>query len=350
MLQLWWCPESPYYLVRNGKHDQARDALQKLTVTGKDVEPLLRNINLSMEKETGSSSNTTFRACFQGTDRRRTIASIVVFAAQPLVGSFLLIGYATYFFELTGMGTVQAFTVGMFIPILGLIGTLLSWPIIAKYSRRTVFNYGLIGCTLLIGLIGALAFVEIPNETSVMGVQCALILLYILAYGSSIGPISYVIQCEISSVRLREKTIAIANVVNALANLACAVAVPYGVNPDAGNLKGKLALVFVPPAVCCIIWSITALPETKGRTFDELDHMFEKQVPTRNFEQYVCPNDGVSTTTLPGESKGMKTLGSLPSMSDLGEGRLDCLEQDFESCEGKSEVGTSEGGSDEEKV
>jgi SP family general alpha glucoside:H+ symporter-like MFS transporter len=58
-------------------------------------------------------------------------------------------------------------------------------------------------------------------------------------------------------------------------------------NPAKANLKGKAA--FVPAAFILIIgiWSYFRFPETKGRSFEDLDIMFARGVPARQFGSYV---------------------------------------------------------------
>lgn len=58
-------------------------------------------------------------------------------------------------------------------------------------------------------------------------------------------------------------------------------AVPYMVNPDKANLKGKVGFVFGGLSAAATVWSFFYIPELKGRTFDEIDELFEKRVPPR---------------------------------------------------------------------
>ena len=90
-----------------------------------------------------------------------------------------------------------------------------------------------------------------------------------------------------------DKTIAIATTMNALINVACAVGIPYAINPDQGDLRGKLAFVFFGVSLPCLVWLFLALPETKGRTFEELDIMFQRRVPTKKFASYQFSDDMV---------------------------------------------------------
>ena len=57
----------------------------------------------------------------------------------------------------------------------------------------------------------------------------------------------------------------------------------YSLNPSAWNLKGKSAFIW---GSCTLVMSIAAyfgLPELKGRTYRELDILFQRRVPARKF-------------------------------------------------------------------
>lgn len=62
---------------------------------------------------------------------------------------------------------------------------------------------------------------------------------------------------------------------------------PYMFNPNAGNLQGKCAFVFGGTSLLCCVYTWFCHPETKGRSFEEMDEMFMKQVPARKFKNYV---------------------------------------------------------------
>ena len=288
LIALPFCPESPWWLVRRGEMAKAERALDRLTHSSVDRKKLLANIQQTTRLELEESSAVGFSECFKGTDLRRTIISTMVYAIQPLVANFLVIGYAVYFFELAGLQTAQAFNLGVGLLALGFVGTCLSWPLIANYGRRTIYNYGLVLLTLIVLLVGVLDV--LPNYTTNAGIpwaQSSLMVVYNFFYDLTIGPLNFVILCETSSAKLRGKTIAFSTAVNALINIACAVGIPYALNPDSGNFRGKLAFVFLGSAVPCVVWCFLALPETKGRTFEELDLMFQRRVPTKQFKTYV---------------------------------------------------------------
>lgn len=242
LIALPFCPESPWWLVRRGQTAKAERALQRLTAPSVDRKAILANIELTTQLEIDeSNSDVGFSECFRGTDLRRTLISTMVYAIQPLVGNFLVIGYAVYFFELAGLPTASAFNLGVGLLALGFVGTLLSWPLMALTGRRTIYNWGLVICTLIVLLIALLDVApSYSANTSFAWAQSSLMVIYNFFYDLTIGPLCFVILCETSSAKLRGKTIAFSTAVNALINIACAVGIPYALNPDQGNKRGKL--------------------------------------------------------------------------------------------------------------
>ena len=307
LVALPFCPESPWWLVRRGEIAKAERALSRLTRPSIDRKSLLANIQQTTRLETEQSADVGFLECFKGTNLRRTIISTMVYAIQPLAANFLVIGYAVYFFTLAGLQTAQAFNLGVGLLALGFVGTCLSWPLIAKYGRRSIYNYGLVCLTLIVLLVGVLDV--LPNystNSNIPWAQSSMMVIYNFVYDLTIGPVCFVIISETSSAKLRGKTIAFSTAVNALINIACAVGIPYGLNPDAGNLRGKLAFVFLGTTVPCVIWCFLALPEAKGRTFEELDLMFERRVPTKHFKSYVFEDSSRDAVYAKGVSKDSK--------------------------------------------
>lgn len=121
-LQWVWCaiifpgmffvPESPWWLVRKGRLDQAEAALKSLASNKVDTKATLAAVvetdRLERELETGS----TYWDCFKGTNLRRTEIAVGVYSTQVLSGIYL-INYGTYFFTRAGLKTEDAFYMGI---------------------------------------------------------------------------------------------------------------------------------------------------------------------------------------------------------------------------------------------
>jgi SP family general alpha glucoside:H+ symporter-like MFS transporter len=62
------------------------------------------------------------------------------------------------------------------------------------------------------------------------------------------------------------------------------VVVPYMFNQDQGNWGGKIGWVFAGMGAIALVLVFLEVPETKARSFSELDTMFLEKVPTRSFK------------------------------------------------------------------
>jgi SP family general alpha glucoside:H+ symporter-like MFS transporter len=165
------------------------------------------------------------------------------------------------------------------------VGTSSAMALQQRFGRRPLWFGGLLAMFASMVVIGILACV--PQTTPILWAEGAMVLVWFLNYGWSLGPLPYVICCEIGSAQLRQKTIAVARASYYVLSIVNTVATPYILNEGQANLKGKAA--FLPAAfiVALAAWSFFRLPETKDRAFHELDVMFADRVPARKFKTYV---------------------------------------------------------------
>lgn len=135
---------------------------------------------------------------------------------------------------------------------------------------------------LIIGILDC-----IPNRPAgVEWAESALMILWNFAYDLSVGPICFIIISEASATRVRSKSIAVATAAQAIVGIAMTVAIPYMINPDQANMQGKLGFFFGGLGACCFAWAYFRMPETMGRTYEELDLLFDRGVPARKFGDY----------------------------------------------------------------
>lgn len=94
---LFFAPESPWWLVRKGRLEQAAKSIERLGRRSKlnsgEVVAMMRRV-VDHEKKT----STSYLELFKGTDLRRTAIVCGIYAAQNLAGN-LIANQAVYFFE-----------------------------------------------------------------------------------------------------------------------------------------------------------------------------------------------------------------------------------------------------------
>ncbi|WWC61109.1 uncharacterized protein I303_103687 [Kwoniella dejecticola CBS 10117] len=271
LVGLPFAPESPWYLARKGYVERARAVLTRLGI--QDVDLHLRQIQETIVLEDHYARETTYWQCFKNNNRRRTVIALMVFVLQQIVGVIFVLGYSTYFFQLAGFATSESFKLGVGVTAIGVVGNLTALYSVNKFGRRPLFLLGMIGCTAVNFGIG---FSSISDSKAARWAEAIFTLIFGLIYQGSIGPLGYVIFSEVSSAKLRSKTVGIGICVNSLCGM-------YLVNPDEANLKGKVGYIFGGLGLLGSIWTFFFIPETKNRTVDELDALFEAKVSSRRF-------------------------------------------------------------------
>ncbi|KND88082.1 Maltose permease MAL31 [Tolypocladium ophioglossoides CBS 100239] len=294
-----FAPESPYWLVRRGRKEDARKALLKLTSSKSrpDIDNILLGIEQTDLLEREYESSTSYFDCFKGANLVRTEISIMVYLIQVIAGN-PLIGYSNYFFEQAGLSSYNAFNMGVGNTALGFVGTVLSWPLMNyfMFGRRTIYNSGMVVMTVVLFVIG---FLGIPtNNTGAVWALASLMDFWTFVYQMTVGPICFVIISEISATRLREKTIAIATAAQSVASIVFTVAMPFMLNSDEANWGGKAGFLFGAISFVCFIWCFFRLPESRGRTYEELDILFQRRVPARQFKKYDLLAEATSNDKL----------------------------------------------------
>ena len=209
-----------------------------------------------------------------------------VYSIQVISGIYL-VSYATYFFELAGLPTTDAFSMGVGFLAVGFVGTCISWILLLYFGRRAIYNIGLAMLILLLFIIAILDCApNYSNRPAISWAQSALMLIWNFCYDLSVGPICFVILCEVSATKVRSKTIAVATAVQAALGIVMTIAIPYLINKDQANARGKIGFFFGGLAAISLVWAYFRVPETRGRTYEELDIMFSKGVRTREFKNY----------------------------------------------------------------
>ena len=286
LIGICFAPESPWWLVRKGRYDDAEKALLRLTSkndpnfnAGNTIAMMLHTDEL--EKE--ASAGTRYLDCLKGTDLRRTEIACMVWMSQTFCGSGLG-GYSTQFYERAGLSTIYSFDFQMGQYALGALGTLLSWFLMSHAGRRNIYLYGLVILDILLFIIGFVGLAPASN-TSAPWVIGSMLLIHVFVYDLTVGPVCYILVAEISSTRLRSKTIVLARNFYNIVGIFNNIVTPRMLSPIAWNWGAKAGFFWGVFCTIAVVWTFFRLPEPKGKTYAELDVLFEQKVSARKFNK-----------------------------------------------------------------
>lgn len=288
LVATYLAPESPWWLVRQGRIEDAKKTLDRLVTAPAGAvnnDHRLAMMQHTIELEQNLKVGGTFVDCFKGTNLRRTEIAMISWGGQILPG-FIIQGYTTYFFTLAGLPSRDSFNMTLGTYGMAFVGTCASWFLQGRMGRRTIYLAGLL---VMLPIMWIVAFLEFaPNagtNASIKWAQSSILMIWFFTYGITIGPIPYAIAAEVGAVQLRYKTIALGRNMYYFLSIVNVAISPYMLNPKRWDLKGRAAFPAAILNVLLLLWAYFRLPETKGMTPETLDHLFHEKVPARKFKE-----------------------------------------------------------------
>ncbi|KAF6828440.1 MFS alpha-glucoside [Colletotrichum plurivorum] len=285
---IYFAPESPWWLVRKGKIDEAKKSLLRLTSRDKDTD-FDPNETVAMMVHTTAleekiTAGATYLDCFKGVDFRRTEIVCMVWAIQNLSGNSFS-NYSTYFLNQAGLSTANSYKFALGQYAINMVGVFGAWFLMSLgIGRRTLYFYGLCGLCSMLMVLGFLGLVPQAQREQGALATGSIMIVWAMIYQLTVGTVCYSLVSELPSRRLQIKTVVLGrnlyNVVNILNN----VLTPYMLNPTAWNWSNYTGFFWGGICFCCCVYTYFRVPEPRGRTYAELDVLFEHKVSARKFE------------------------------------------------------------------
>ncbi len=257
-------PESPRYLAMIGKDDKALAVLSR--INGSDeAQGILQDIKNTVEEKKEKLLTYGFMVIFIG---------IMLSVFQQAVGINAVLFYAPRIFESVGAGDPMLRTVIM--GVVNISFTLVAVFTVDKFGRKPLLICGSVGMG-----IGALSF-ALSNAFAWSGIfQIVSIMLYAACFMFSWGPICWVLIAEIFPNTIRGGAVAIAVAFQWIFNfLVSSTFVPmYEMELTPGDGFGHVFAYALYGIICMIaaifVWKL--VPETKGKTLEDMTRLWKKQ-------------------------------------------------------------------------
>jgi len=263
-------PESPRWLVEMGRVEQARGILTK--VAGEDfAQAELASIREALSGEKGNWAELISRAL-----RRPLIVGILLAILQQVTGINVFLYFGTTIFK--NMSASTGVDAGMLQQIViggaSALSTVVAIATVDKWGRKPLMFLGATGMGLSLLAMGLMAQ-NIPDPTAVSGWMLLFIIVYVVCFGLSVGPVTWVILSEIFPTAIRGRALGLATFFLWIADYAVTQTFPIM------DAKGSWfvqrfhhAFPFYIYAVFClalivVLWWL--VPETKGRSLEEIE-------------------------------------------------------------------------------
>uniref|UniRef100_A0AAY4E209 Major facilitator superfamily (MFS) profile domain-containing protein n=1 Tax=Denticeps clupeoides TaxID=299321 RepID=A0AAY4E209_9TELE len=287
-----FCPESPRYLLINlNQEEQARNALIRLRGyedVSKDMREMMEeSAKMAMEKKVTIPE--LFRTAAY---RQPLLIAVVLQLSQQLSGINAVFYYSTGIFTSAGVTQPIFATIGA--GAVNTVFTVVSLFLVERAGRRTLHLIGLGGMAVSALLLTVALLLKHIQSLSFMSIGA--VFAFVAMFEMGPGPIPWFIVAELFSQGPRPAAMAVAGFCNWTANFLVGISFPK-LEEWCGPY---VFIIFTLFLILFFIFTYLCVPETKGRTFEEIARGFSRAPP---------PTDPSGEAPAPGEAS---TLAASP--------------------------------------
>ncbi len=262
---LFFIPETPSWLLTHNRKTEAEEILHKIRVSQPHHHLVAAN------KDEDAPSKRHWKALLAPSVRKPFLIGIGVAVFQSITGINTVIYYAPQIFQLAGYEAAQtALFATILVGAVNVLMTIIALWLIDRIGRRPLLIAGLIGMAASLVVLG-ISFIGHGQSSGLTAVVA--LLIFVAFFAVSLGPVAWLIISEVYPLGIRGRAMGIATFSNWVCNYFVSLTFLTLI-----QVLGSTGTFWLYAIICFLgLWFVIRLvPETKGKTFEEIQAFWKK--------------------------------------------------------------------------
>jgi sugar porter (SP) family MFS transporter len=273
-------PESPRFLIKNNKIDEARKVLGYIRTNKEEIDAEVTQIQDTAKEEAKAIQKASWGTLLSNKYRYLVIAGVGVAAFQQFQGANAIFYYIPLIVEkATGHAASSALMWPIIQGVILVLGSLVFLMIADKFNRRTLLTVGgtIMGLSFI---LPAILNILIPNASPMMIV--VFLSIYVALYSFTWAPLTWVIVGEIFPLAIRGRASGLASSFNWIGSFLVGLLFPI---MTASMSQQAVFAIFGAICLLGVLFIRTRVPETRGHTLEEIEKVGESRRANRKMRK-----------------------------------------------------------------
>ncbi len=270
--------DTPRWLISKKREDEAKEIFKKIE-PDEDADKHIEEIKSTLPKAVKASQKK--KKVFESWMLMPVSVGIIIMFIQICTGINTIIYYTATIFKAAGFtDTIGALYATIGVGFVNFAMTFVAIFFTDKVGRKPLLYAGLSGMTVSLFALGASFYFKNTLGLDLKWVSVGSIVTFIACFAFSLGPIAWILISEIMPLKIRGTAMSIATMSNFAFNFIIALIFPTLLE-TIGEAYTFWIFGFV--GIFSLFYTYYYIPETKGRSLEQIEQNWKKRLPARQF-------------------------------------------------------------------